>query len=90
MKKMSIDKLFLFTEEHSNNTSSRGTLFLISSKNFNPNFCALVNESSFFRSSSVRCPFSYSLRAVAGPMPQTSPNRVTVRTFTDLENPGES
>jgi hypothetical protein len=62
-------------------TSCRGILCLISSKNFNPILWAYESDSSFCRSSRVRCPFSYNLSAVAGPIPQTSPNKLMVRTF---------
>lgn len=68
-------------QKNNNQTSWRGILFLISSKYFNPNFCEFVSESSFFRSSSARYPFSYSFSAVAGPIPQISPNKFIVRTW---------
>ena len=62
-------------------TSWRGIRCPISSKYFNPNFCAFVSESSFLRSSNERCPFSYNFSAVDGPMPHTSPNNDIVRTY---------
>lgn len=61
-------------------TSWRGILVLISSKYFNPILCAFVSVDSAFRSSNVRQPFSYSFKAVAGPIPHTSPNKLIVRT----------